>query len=69
MGDDEDWSQRARLLWSLDRTREAVHDYLKGMLQSFEGNGGAFSVAYYLKEMTVRRGAVEELLKEALRGV
>ncbi|HVX20167.1 MAG TPA: HNH endonuclease signature motif containing protein [Acidimicrobiales bacterium] len=60
----QDWSQRARTLVSLGRPVEAVHDYVRGILENLE-EPRLFSAAFYLKEL-VERGLIESLFMEAL---
>lgn len=60
-----DWLQRARLYVELGRTREAVHDYVKGVGHSLD-EGRTFSAAFYLREL-FNRGLVEQLFVLALR--
>jgi tetratricopeptide (TPR) repeat protein len=60
----QDWSQRARLYYSLGRYQEAVADYIKSINKSLS-KGRIFSAAYYLKEI-VKNNLVQELFIEAL---
>jgi tetratricopeptide (TPR) repeat protein len=46
----EDWSQKARFSRRLGKPRDAVEDYVRGILRSLE-KGSTFSAAYYLKEL------------------
>jgi len=54
----EDWSQRARLFYALNRYEEAIADYLKSIMESLQ-KGNVFSAAFYLRELQE-----SELLKE-----
>jgi len=63
--DQKNWLQRARMLSTLGRHREAVADYLRGINASMNKNG-IFSAAYYLKELSESH-LIEELFVLALK--
>ena len=61
----EDWSQRARTLVDLGRYVEAVHDYVKSVIEDLE-EGRVFAAGYYLKEL-FEEGLVDCLFERALQ--
>ena len=61
--DIEDWSNRARTLFGLGRHVEAIHDYVKSVLEDLE-RGRLFPAAYYLKEL-FERDLVDRLFELA----
>ena len=61
----EDFTQRARLLATAKRYREAAIDYIKGILDSLN-EGNIFSAAFYIKELA-HDGVLDELFVQALK--
>jgi len=53
-----DWTARARLLKKLGRKREAIVEYLQGIINSLD-TGNNFTAAFYLREIVE-----DELIKE-----
>lgn len=62
----KDWSQLARLYVDIGRWNEAVEYYCKSMIESV-GEGNAFSVAYYLKEMCLKEKLQAKLFEAAYK--
>lgn len=61
----KDWLQRARMLTTLNKHREAVTDYLQGILKSLSEDR-VFSAAFYLRELS-ESNLLEELFVFALK--
>jgi len=62
---DEDFTQRGRLLARVGRTRDAAIDYIRGIIRSLEDDN-LFSAAYYIKELS-ENGLVDDLFILALK--